>query len=123
MLLAPWLIGLVFGPGYEEAAPVLRVLALVIPLLIVNDALAAQWLVPHGLDRQLSLTILLAACLAAALALLVVPNYQAIGMAWVTVVVELFILAGLVLALVRHHRSVVADRAVSAELATSPRSS
>jgi polysaccharide transporter, PST family len=114
MLLAPWLIGLVFGPGYEEAAPVLRVLALVIPLIIINDALAAQWLIPHGLDRSLSLTILLAAGLAVALALLVVPTYQAIGMAWVTVTVELFILAGLVLALARHHRSTLAGRAVPA---------
>ena len=114
MLLAPRLIGLVFGPGYEEAAPVLRVLALVIPLIIVNDALAAQWLVPHGLDRPLSLTILLAAFLAVVLALLIVPTYEALGMAWVTVMVELFILAGLLLALARHYHSVSAGRATSA---------
>jgi PST family polysaccharide transporter len=114
MLLAPLLIGLVFGAGYEEAAPVLRVLALVIPLIIINDALAAQWLVPHGLDRPLGLTVLLAAGLAVALALLIVPTYEAIGMAWVTVVVELFILAGLVLALVRHHHGVLAGRAIPA---------
>jgi polysaccharide transporter, PST family len=114
MLLAPWLIRLVFGAGYEQAAPVLRVLALVIPLIIVNDALAAQWLIPHGLDRPLSLTILVAAFLAIGLALLVVPTYEALGMAWVTVMVELFILAGLVLALARHQRNMRARRATSA---------
>jgi PST family polysaccharide transporter len=113
MLSAPWLIGLVFGAGYEQAAPVLRVLALVIPLIIVNDALAAQWLIPHGLDRPLSLTILVAAFLAVGLALLVVPTYEALGMAWVTVMVELFILAGLVFALARHRRSMLARRTMS----------
>jgi len=110
-LLAPWLIQLVFGPAYESATPVLRVLALVIPLLVVNDALAAQWLIPHGLDRPLSFTVLLAACLGVGLALLVVPTYQALGMAVVVVLVELFILAGLLLTLAGHRHRLFAGRA------------
>jgi PST family polysaccharide transporter len=110
MLLAPWLILLVFGPDYEAATPVLRVLALVIPLLVVNDALATQWLIPHGLDRPLSLTILAAACLAVGLALLVIPTYEAFGMAVVAVLVELFIFAGLLLTLARHRRRMFVRR-------------
>ncbi|HSA80063.1 MAG TPA: oligosaccharide flippase family protein [Geminicoccaceae bacterium] len=110
-LLAPWLIALVFGPDYEEAAPVLRVLALIIPLSILTDALAAQWLIPHGLDRPLSLTILAAAVLAVGLALVVVPAYHALGMAWVIVFVELFILAGQLLTLAYHRRRIFAGRA------------
>jgi hypothetical protein len=47
------------------------------------------------------------------LALLIVPTHEALGMAWVTVMVELFILAGLVLTLARHHNSVFAARAMS----------
>ena len=108
MVLAPWLIGLVFGAGYEQAVPVLRVLALVIPLSIINDALAAQWLIPHGLDRPLSHTILAAAVIAVGLAFLIVPTYEALGMAWVTVTVELIILGGLVLTLIRHGNAVLA---------------
>lgn len=110
-LLAPWLILLVFGPGYESATPVLRVLALVIPLLVVNDALATQWLIPHGLDRPLSLTLLAAAGLGVGLALLVVPTYQALGMAVVVVLVELFILAGLLLTLASHRHRIFVGRA------------
>jgi polysaccharide transporter, PST family len=124
MLLAPWLIGLVFGPDYEQAAPVLRVLALVIPLSIITDALAAQWLIPHGLDRPLSLTILAAAFLAIGLALVVVPTHAALGMAWVTVFVELFILAGLVLSLAYHRHRIFAGRAAApaaSQLVTSQR--
>ena len=125
-LLAPWLIRLVFGPDYEQAEPVLRVLALVIPLIIVTDALAAQWLIPHGLDRPLSLTILAAACLAIGLALVVVPTYQAIGMAWVSVFVELFILAGLLLTLAYHRQRIFVRRTPAppaAQLLTSHRRS
>jgi O-antigen/teichoic acid export membrane protein len=110
MLLAPWLIELVFGSGYESATPVLRMLALVIPLLVVNDALAAQWLVPHGLDRPLSLIVLAAAGFGVSLALLIVPTYQALGMAVVVVLVELFILAGLLLTLASHRQRIFVGR-------------
>jgi len=108
ILLAPWLIPLVFGPGYEAATPVLRVLALAMPLLIINDALGSQWLIPHGLDRPLSYTILAAAGMTVGLALLLVPTYQAYGMAWVAVLVELFIFAGLVLTLARNRHMIAA---------------
>ncbi len=124
ILLAPWLIELVFGPEYEAATPVLRVLALVIPLVIINDALAAQWLIPHHLDRALSVIILAAAMLTIGLAILVVPTYEALGMAWVTVLVELVILVALLLALTRHGHRILGDRAAPAGgLVTSERRS
>jgi PST family polysaccharide transporter len=126
MLLAPWLIQLVFGSGYESATPVLRVLALVIPLLVVNDALAAQWLIPHGLDRPLSLIVLAAAGLGVGLALLIVPTYQAFGMAVVVVLIELFILAGLLLTLASHRHRIFVGRAsapIARELLASARRS
>jgi polysaccharide transporter, PST family len=125
-LLAPLLIRLVFGPDYEQAAPVLRVLALLIPLILVTDALAAQWLIPHGLDRPLGLTILAAAFLAIGLALVVVPAYQALGMAWVSVFVELFILCGLLLTLAYHRHRIFVGRAsapATGQLVTSQRRS
>jgi hypothetical protein len=102
--------------GGDLGAVVLRVLALVIPLIILNDALAAQWLIPHGL------TIAAAAVLAIGLALPIVPTYEALGMAWVTVVVELFILAGLAC----HRHRIFVERApapAGRRLVASPRRS
>ena len=53
-LLAPWLVDLLFGlPEYQPAVTVLRVMALIIPMIVLNAALVSQWLVPHGLDRAL----------------------------------------------------------------------
>ena len=46
-LLAPWLVDLLFGlPEYRPAVTVLRVMALIIPMIVLNAALVSQWLVP-----------------------------------------------------------------------------
>lgn len=101
-LLAPRLIELVFGSGYEQAVPVLRVLALLIPLLVVNDVLTTQWMIPLRLDRLLTLLVGASVVLNLILAFLIVPRYQAVGMAWVAVVVEAATSVGLLLALLGH---------------------
>jgi polysaccharide transporter, PST family len=99
---APWLLGLMFGPQYGAAVAVMRVMALIVPLVVLNAALVSQWLVPHGLDRPLNLVILSATVLNLALALTLAPRFGAYGMAWVTVAVEGYILLGLCWALHRN---------------------
>ncbi len=99
---APWLVELLFGPQYDAAVAVMRIMALIVPLIVLNAALISQWLVPHGLDRPLNLVILSAAALNLALALTLAPRFGALGMAWVTVLGEGYILVGLWLALHRH---------------------
>jgi PST family polysaccharide transporter len=101
-IAAPWLIGLLFGPQYGPAVAVMRVMALVVPMIVLNAALVSQWLVPHGLDRPLNVVILSATALNLALALTLAPRFGALGMAWVTVAVEGYILLGLCLVLHRH---------------------
>jgi polysaccharide transporter, PST family len=101
-IAAPWLLGLMFGPQYGDAVAVMRVMALIVPLVVLNAALVSQWLVPHGLDRPLNLVILSATVLNLALALALAPRFGAFGMAWVTVVVEGYILLGLCWALHRN---------------------
>ncbi len=98
---APWLIPLMYGPGFEPAMPVLRVMALLVPLVVLNGVLVSQWLVPNGLDRALSVVILTGATCNLLLALVVAPRLGAMGMAWVTVVVEFGIVAGLLAVLYR----------------------
>ncbi|HSA79308.1 MAG TPA: oligosaccharide flippase family protein [Geminicoccaceae bacterium] len=95
-LLAPWLVDLLFGlPEYQPAVTVLRIVALIIPVIVLNAALVSQWLIPHGLDRGLLAVILSATVINLLLALLLVPRSGALGMAWVTVFVEVYILIGL----------------------------
>jgi PST family polysaccharide transporter len=102
-ILAPWLIGLFFGAAFlEEAVPVMRVMAMIIPLTVLNAALVSQWLIPHGLDRLLPAVVFTGAAVNVLLALVVVPRYYAIGMAWVTVGVEAMIVIGLLWVLHRH---------------------
>jgi len=101
-IAAPWLIGLLFGPQYGSAVAVMRVMALIVPLIVLNAALVSQWLVPHGLDRPLNVVILSATALNLGLALALAPRFGALGMAWVTVAVEGYILLGLCWALHRH---------------------
>jgi PST family polysaccharide transporter len=64
--------------------------------------LVSQWLVAQGLDRPLNVVIVSATVLNLALALIVAPRFGAVGMAWVTVAVEGYILLGLWRALRRH---------------------
>ncbi len=101
-IAAPWLVELLFGPQYDAAVAVMRIMALIVPLIVLNAALISQWLVPHGLDRPLNLVILSAAALNLALALTLAPRFGALGMAWVTVLGEAYILIGLCSALHRH---------------------
>jgi polysaccharide transporter, PST family len=98
---APWLVDLLFGPDYTAATAVLQVMAAIIPLMVLNAALVTQWMIPHGLDRLLNTVIVTSTGLNLVLVLTLVPRFGAFGMAWVTVVVESFILAGLLLCL-RH---------------------
>jgi len=100
-LMAPWLVDLLFGAEYRAAAGVLRVMAAIIPLVVINAALVSQWLIPHGLDRALNLVIVACAVLNLILALSLAPRFGALGMAWVTVVAEGCIMFGLLWALRR----------------------
>ena len=94
-LFAPWLVDLMFGAEYTAATAVLQVMAAIIPLMVLNGALVTQWMIPHGLDRLLNIVVVTSTVLNLALALILAPRFGAIGMAWVTVVAETFILAGL----------------------------
>jgi polysaccharide transporter, PST family len=96
---APWLVALMFGPEYVGAVEVLRVMAAIIPLMVVNGALVTQWMIPHGLDRPLNAVLVSSTVINLVLALILAPRLGALGMAWVTVVAESVILTGLLCSL------------------------
>jgi O-antigen/teichoic acid export membrane protein len=88
--LAPEVIGLIYGPAYAEAGPVLRILIWLIPLTLVSGHYRYALI---GYDRQ-TLEFVSTACgagLNVVLNLLWIPRYGIEGAAWALVLSEILI--------------------------------
>ena len=94
-LAAPVLVRLLLGPGFEPAAAVLRVLALVPPLAAISNVLGIQWMLPLGLDRPFTRIVIGAGLLNVALAVWLAPSLGGMGMAWAVVAAEAFAAVGM----------------------------
>jgi polysaccharide transporter, PST family len=92
---APLLVRLVLGPAFMESVPVLRVFALWIPLVALCTVMIFQLLLPNRLDKQFNLVNLTAALLGIVSTLLLAPRYEALGVAWSAVAVQLYTLLAL----------------------------
>lgn len=98
---APVLVRLILGPGYEAAIPVLRVLALLPPLIAVGTVLGIQWALPVGLDRPFYSFVIAAGLLNVGMAVLLAPRLGALGMAISVVLADLVVASGLLWLAVR----------------------
>ena len=87
-MLAPFLVHILLGGGYEPAIPVVRVLALLPQLIALSNVLGIQWMLPLGLDRPFNAIILGAGFLNLTLAVLLAPRFAHLGMAWAVVISE-----------------------------------
>ncbi len=83
-LLAPWLIGLLFGADYAAAAQVLRIHAWSLPLVALAVA-RSRALIAEGLVRFNLLASVVNLTLNVALAWLLIPPLGAAGAAWASV--------------------------------------
>lgn len=52
--LGEYLIGLMLGPGFEEAIVILRIFVFIIPFRMMNQAMGLTVFMPLGRDRVLS---------------------------------------------------------------------
>lgn len=102
-LFAPLLIRIILGHAYAPAVPVLRILALLPPLIALNSVFGIQWMLPLGLDRAFNTIILLAGLINLGLAIALAPGLKDIGMAWAVVATELFVSVAMYV-LLRLHR-------------------
>jgi len=102
--LAPLIISVVFGPDFEESVPLLRILALILPLTTVANV-AAGFMASMRMDATLSKIILFGGVLNVALACAFVPAFGPIGMACSVVAAEAAVLAGCAVA-IRSQRAV-----------------
>lgn len=95
-LVAPLFVPILLGPGYEAAVPVLRVLALVPPIVAFGTVLGIQWALPAGHDRHM-LAFVTAACGVGALSVpILVPALGATGMAIAVIFAELTVVLSLI---------------------------
>lgn len=103
-LAAPAIVTGVYGAGYADAAPVLQVLALSVPLFFLNYALTHQVI---GWDGQRAYLGVAAAALVANLAAnaALVPRYGTTGAAMATGITELVVTAGCLRALAESRRA------------------
>jgi polysaccharide transporter, PST family len=90
-VLAPLLVQVILGKAFVPAVPVLRVLSLLLPLIGMNTAVGTQWMLPLGLDRTFTTTILLAGLINLVLASVLASSYAGLGMACAIVSAEIYI--------------------------------
>jgi O-antigen/teichoic acid export membrane protein len=95
---APAIVQTIYGATYLPAAPALRVLALALPLFFLNYALTHQVI---AWDGQRAFAAITAAALLANVTgnLLLIPSQGMVGAAWSTLLTELVVTGGCVLAL------------------------
>ncbi|MGC2400170.1 MAG: oligosaccharide flippase family protein [Acidobacteriaceae bacterium] len=89
---APILVHVVLGPGFGGAVPVLRVFALWIPLVALCTVITFQVLLPNQLDNQFNVVNFTTAVIGTAAAVLLAPEFKAVGIAWATVIAQLYTL-------------------------------
>jgi O-antigen/teichoic acid export membrane protein len=87
ILIAPWLVRLLYGPGFEPATLVLQILLISIVFGVLGQAARSALL---GFERQglLLKTGVIAAALSILLDLLLIPRWGAIGAALANTVVQ-----------------------------------
>lgn len=90
-LTAPWVTGWFLGPDFSATVPVLRILSLIVFFNACTNVLGFHWLLPAGRDRAFTTITLLAGAGDVVLAWLLVPRWQAAGMAWAIVVTEVVV--------------------------------
>ena len=85
---AELVVRVVLGDGYQAAVPVLRVLAIMLPLVAVATVLGFFWALPAGRDGVLLRGTALAGGVNLVLVAGLVPRYEAIGMGVAVVAAE-----------------------------------
>jgi PST family polysaccharide transporter len=90
-LLAPVIVHTVLGAHFGASIPVLRVLALLVPLVAIGNVLGIQWMLPLGMDSAFNKIIVTAGLINLSLALFLAPIYKDMGMAWAVVIAETFV--------------------------------
>jgi PST family polysaccharide transporter len=94
VIAAPLVVRITLGRGFEDSVAVLRLLALLVPLIAGSNLLGIQWMLPLRRDRAFNAIIICAGFLNVGLACLLAPILQAKGMALAVILAETFVTLG-----------------------------
>jgi polysaccharide transporter, PST family len=101
LLAAPEIVRLCLGGQFVGSVVVLRVLALLPPLVAVNTVLSIQWMLPLRLESLCNRLVIFAGAINIVLAAWFAPRYRETGMAFSVVMAELFIFCSIIVLLQR----------------------
>ena len=104
-VLAPQVIRLVLGPGFESAVDALRLMTPMIAVMPLNIVFGLQWSVSMGLDRSYGRAILLAVLVNTVVASILAPRYGHLGMAASVTLTEFFMFCSIWFLLKKHNLS------------------
>jgi PST family polysaccharide transporter len=96
---APLLVRMTLGAGFEGSVPVLRLMALLPPLVALSSVFGVQWMLSLGLNRELNRIVFAAIALDMTLSLGLGRLYHHMGVAASLVIVEVFVTAATFLVL------------------------
>ena len=102
---APRLVALLFGPGYQSVAEVLRILVWILPLNAVNTVLGIQWLIPLNRDTVYTRLVLAGSIMNMLLAVVLGSAFAHRGIAFGIVVSEAAMAIAVCVILQRNHIS------------------
>lgn len=102
ILCAPLAVCLLFGVAFAPATEVLRVLALILPLVAVSQVLGAQLMTPLRMDRAFAIVVGIGCGVTLIAAAVLAPTTGAMGMAWARVIGEAAVVAACILCLRAH---------------------
>jgi PST family polysaccharide transporter len=100
---APLIVRVVLGPGFLQSVGVLRLLALLPPLIAASNVFGIQWMLSLRMDREFNWIIASSGFLNVAVSALLGRSYQHMGMAISVVLAETMVTAGTVIVLRRRH--------------------
>ncbi|CNI23822.1 MULTISPECIES: oligosaccharide flippase family protein [Yersinia] len=84
-----WVVNIVFGPGYQDAINLLKILVWVVPFRINSMILAVLWFIPTGKERIASRVMIANISLICMLAILLIPTLGGLGMTLAFLVAEI----------------------------------
>jgi polysaccharide transporter, PST family len=87
---APLMVHIALGRSFPDAVPVLRVFALWIPLVAICTVITFQVLLPNQLDSQFNIVNFTTAIVGTGVAVLLAPEWKAVGIAWAAVIAQLY---------------------------------
>lgn len=80
-VLAPFVVRVLLGPGYEQVVPVLRVLLISLPAYALTAVLGGVWTYALGFDRHVTAAMATGGGVGLAAAIVLTPRLGATGMA------------------------------------------